>query len=40
MLARAALFSRWIDFSSQSAAFAALKQSKALEPAEVVRLVF
>jgi hypothetical protein len=40
MLARAALFSRWIDFSSQSAAFAALKQSKALERAEVAKLVF
>ena len=40
MLARAAKFSRWIDFSSQSAAFAALKQSKALERAEVARLVF
>jgi Fic/DOC family len=40
MLARAALFSRWIDFSSKQAAFAALKQSKALERAEVARLVF
>jgi hypothetical protein len=40
MLARAAKFSRWIDFSSQSAAFAALKQSKALEKPEVARLVF
>ncbi len=40
MLARAALFSRWIDFSSQSAAFGALKQSMALERAAVARLVF
>ncbi len=40
MFARAALFSRWIDFSSKQAAFAALKQSKALERAEVARLVF
>jgi hypothetical protein len=40
MLARAAMFSRWIDFSSQAAAFAALKRSKALERPEVARLVF
>jgi hypothetical protein len=40
MLALAALFSRWVDFSSKPAAFGGLKQSKALERAEVARLVF
>jgi Fic family protein len=40
MLARAAQFSRWIDFSSQAAAFAALKKSMALERPEAAKLVF
>jgi fido (protein-threonine AMPylation protein) len=40
MLSRAAQFSRWIDFSSQAAAFAALKQSMALERPEAAKLVF
>jgi fido (protein-threonine AMPylation protein) len=40
MLARAAQFSRWIDFGSQAAAFAALKKSMALERPEAAKLVY
>jgi fido (protein-threonine AMPylation protein) len=40
MLARAAQFSRWIDFGSQAAAFAALKKSMALERPEPAKLVY
>src|SRR2546430_2131306 len=40
MLARAARFSRWIDMSSKANAFAALKQSNALERPRAARLSF
>jgi fido (protein-threonine AMPylation protein) len=40
MLARAARFSRWTDMSSKSNAFAALKQSNALERPDVAKLSF
>ncbi|MGH8310230.1 MAG: Fic family protein, partial [Steroidobacteraceae bacterium] len=40
MLARAARFSRWVDMSSKATAFAALKQSKALERPEAAKLSF
>jgi hypothetical protein len=40
MLARAARFSRWVDMSSKENAFAALKQSNALERPEVAKLSF
>ena len=40
MLARAARFSRWVDMSSKSNAFAALKRSNALERPEAAKLSF
>ncbi|MGH8310595.1 MAG: Fic family protein, partial [Steroidobacteraceae bacterium] len=40
MLARAARFSRWVDMSSKTMAFAALKQSRALERPEAATLSF
>ena len=40
MLARAARFSRWIDMSTKPKAFAALKQSNALERPNVAKLSF
>jgi fido (protein-threonine AMPylation protein) len=40
MLARAARFSRWVDMSSKSNAFAALKKSHALERPNVAKLSF
>ncbi len=40
MLARAARFSRWLDMRSKESAFAALKQSNALEQPSVGRLIF
>jgi hypothetical protein len=40
MLARAARFSRWVDMSSKSKAFAALKQSNALERSHAAKLSF
>lgn len=40
MLARAGRFSRWLDTSSKGSAFAALKQSNALERPEAARLSF
>ncbi len=40
MLARAARFSRWVDMSSKSNAFAALKQSNALERPSTAKLTF
>jgi hypothetical protein len=40
MLARAARFSRWVDMSSKASAFAALRQSNALERPEAAKLSF
>ena len=40
MLARAARFSRWLDMRSKESAFAALKQSNALEQPAAAKLVF
>lgn len=40
MLARAALFSRWVDLRSKSNAFAALKRSNALERPNAAKLSF
>jgi Fic/DOC family len=40
MLARVARFSRWVDMSSKSNAFAALKQSNALERPDAAKLSF
>jgi Fic/DOC family len=40
MLARAARFSRWVDMSSKTNAFAALRQSNALERPETAKLSF
>lgn len=40
MLTRAARFSRWLDMRSKDAAFAALKQSNALQEPEAARLAF
>ncbi len=40
MLTRAACFSRWLDMRSKESAFAALKQSNALEQPAAAKLVF